>query len=206
MVVGDSNGTPMEVRYQEETPLFARKILGLLRSTPNVIVDYGCGCGRISKEILKQNPGQQILGIEPSLEMRELAMENIEDGNFICVDINECKSYIFADVVVLVFVLQHVPAIEIRDTITRIYGYLKPGGLLFYCGSDVRMAIRYDCDDFVDDRFLGVNVREELAQQFEVVGPAFDKQDLLNNQTVRSIVEGGPVPHPAFVWRKRWVT
>ena len=71
-VVGDCNGIPMEVRYREETPMFARKILLYYKDNCSIL-DYGCGVGRIAKEILSYDIEGcarivGVIGVDPSEE------------------------------------------------------------------------------------------------------------------------------------------
>jgi len=202
-VVGDCNGISMEVRYAEETPVFARKILKLLGKGA-YILDYGCGVGRIAKEIFKQNTGVYITGLDASEEMRKLAVENVSSDQFRTMDPRDFIEEGF-DLVYLVYVLQHIPAIEIREALQRIHFALKDDGILFYCSSDYRMAIRHDQGGFFDDRFLGVNLQEELSRYFELVGPAFTDEELNQNKVVKTMITGGNggLPHPALIYRKK---
>ena len=64
-VVGDCNGIPMNMRWEIETPIFAREILRHAKSDPGfTILDYGCGCGRLAKEILAQDPNVTVIGLD----------------------------------------------------------------------------------------------------------------------------------------------
>lgn len=206
MVVGDSNGILSAKRYAEETPVFARKILSLVNAPADrypLIIDYGCGIGRLAKEILRQDDNITIKGVEPSIEMRELMENSFEPPHFACINPKNASIY-NADIIIVVYVLQHVPAIELRETIRSIHSLVADNGLLFYCGSDVRMAIQYDTQAFCDDRFLGVDVQEELSRYFTLVGPAFTQEELDAAPVVKKMIEGkGGVPHPALIWRKK---
>ncbi len=212
-VVGDCNGIPMAERYAQETPLFANKIFELVPGTtivPANILDYGCGVGRIAKEIIRQeeikSSGRvKIVGVDPSAEMRELAFNNVSHPFFRPMAPQELIEPAIFDVAYLVYVLQHVPAIEIREILQRIHYSLKDGGYLFYCSSDYRMAIRYDGKGFFDDRFLGVDLQEELSRYFDLVGPAFTDEELDANPIVKKMVKGedGGLAHPALIYRKK---
>jgi len=211
-VVGNCNGIPMDVRYKEETPMFAKKIVSLLDNVHTIedapfILDYGCGVGRIAKEILKDNL-LIIVGVDASKEMRDFATKDIDNSDFTAAaptDLNTPKMF---DVAYLVYVLQHIPAIEIREALQRIYFSLKDDGFLFYCSSDYRMAIRFDNGGFADDRFLGVNLQEELSRYFDLVGPAFTDEELASNKVVRKMVtgEGGGLAHPALIYKKKKIS
>ncbi len=207
-VVGDCNGIPMAERYAQETPLFARKIVELIPANtvlPAYILDYGCGVGRIAKEILKEREGIEIVGVDASEEMRELARKNVNDAAFAPASPQAIDKEKVYDAAYLVYVLQHVPAIEIREILQRIHYSLKDHACLFYCSSDYRMAIRYDGKGFFDDRFLGVDLQEELSRYFDLVGPAFTDEELDANPIVKKMVRGedGGLAHPALIYRKK---
>lgn len=215
-VVGDCNGIPMDVRYREETPVFAEKIYQLCQiASPATqdsnyhILDYGCGVGRLAKELLKHDDCF-VCGVDDSADMREQATKNANHPNFVAAPPREIESFMEPlhtkfDVAYLVYVLQHVPAIEIREILQRIYYHLKDDGFLLYCSSDYRMAIKFDQPGFFDDRFLGVNLQEELSRYFELVGPAFTDEELNRNPIVRKMVTGQPdgLAHPALIYRKK---
>lgn len=212
-VVGDCNGIPMDVRYREETPVFAEKIYELCRSitflNPGenyMILDYGCGVGRIAKALIEKSRCY-VYGVDDSFEMRELAQRNIKSKDFVALkpqDITMQNIGAPFDLCYLVYVLQHVPAIEIREILQRIHYHLKDGGILFYCSSDYRMAIRFDGKGFHDDRYLGVNLREELSRYFDLVGPAFTEEELNQNKIVKTMIKGeGGLAHPALIYKKK---
>ncbi len=197
-VTGHCNNVPAEKRYQEETPLFAKKIIELLPKDIErpCVMDYGCGVGRLAKEVLAQRPETTMYCIDDSRHMLGLATDNLSSHakhTYFLLP-HELEPPIIArnqlDVVYCVYVLQHMPAIEIRDAIQRMYYYLKDDGKLFYCSSDYRMCVRYDNDNFYDDRFLGVNLQEELSRFFEFERFAFTQAELDSNPTVKRLVLG----------------
>lgn len=209
-VVGDCNGVDMATRYNEETPFFVKKILSLCNGM--TILDYGCGVGRISKEILKQDPLKIVVGVDDSKDMRQQAIENVNHHHFMSFDPRALSMEAqegFFDMAILVYVLQHIPAIEIREALQRIHYYLKDDGILFYCSSNYRMAIRFDTGAFFDDRFLGINLQEELSRYFDILGPAFTDEELNSNAVVKKMITGEDndgrigLAHPALILRKK---
>lgn len=209
-VVGDCNGFSMEVRYRTETPLFAKAIVSNISFRDSGcadIIDYGCGVGRIAKEIIKQSPGVIVHGVDASSEMLKLAAEDIgNSGHFhpsLPTMIN--MGHGNADLVYCVYVLQHVPSIEIREILQRIYDNLKDDGTFVYCSSDYRMAIRFDSGGFHDDRYLGVDLQAEVGRYFDKVGSLFSAQTLSDNPLLSKMVNGDTngLPHPAFIYKKK---
>ena len=201
--VGDCNGIPAHERWEKETPVFARAILSHADSKPGyTILDYGTGVGRLAKEILKQDPNVTVIGLDASSHQLAIAKEYVNDSRFIPVLPHELNQKV--DIAYCVYCLQHVPAVDLRDCLERIHTFLKPDGLLVYCSSDYRMSIRFDGGGFFDDRFLGVNIREEISRLFDEKSDLFLNIDALE-PVVRRMV-WGDLPHPAKVFKKKAIT
>ena len=209
-VVGDCNGFTMQERWEKETPAFAKAIVrnippGLGGEDLNPwILDYGCGVGRLANGILKQYPFAllTIMGVDASGEMLDIAAKNRVDDRFLVCPPNLIKKDLKFSLAYCVYVLQHVPAIEIREILARIHYHLKDDGIFIYCSSDYRMAIRYDGQGFFDDRFLGVDLRAEIARFFDPVGPLFTQEELDGNLVLKKMIQGD-LPHPALVFKKK---
>jgi len=206
-VVGFCNGLPMSERWVAETPLFAKAILNELGEGERTILDYGVGVGRLAKEVLQQRSDVRVIGVDDSVDQRRYAKMYVDDADrFQALAPQGLVEQV--DMAYCVYVLQHVPAIELRDVIQRIHYYLKPGGKLVYCSSDYRMAIRFDAIAFFDDRCLGVDIRSELNRFFEPERNLFSEDDLREHEILRRMVrgedgQGTGLPHPAIVYRRR---
>lgn len=208
-VVGDCNGVSMQDRWEKETPVFAKRILEFAELRPGfTILDYGCGVGRISKEIIKQANEVTVFGLDASSEELKLAKEYVNDSRFIPVLPHElCQQ---ADLIYSIYCLQHVPAIELREVLQRIHTYLKDDGLFIYCSSDYRMAARFDAPGFFDDRFLGVNIREEISRFFNLESNLFTKEQIDSDPVLAAMIENrnnvpGGIPHPALVFKRKHI-
>ena len=205
-VVGPCNGIPWERRWKEETPLFVDAIMRHLKPTDKVILDYGCGMGRIAREILLRNPQVEVIGVEPSAEMTRIALAWINDPRFEVVSPQDLKRKV--DLAYSIYAFQHIPAVELRDALHRLHYWLKPGGLFLNCCSDGRMAIRFDARGFIDDRPLGVNLPAEFSRLFDYIEPLFDDQTIQSHDILRCMILGqaegakNPVPHPGRVFRR----
>ena len=203
--IGSCNGFTASQRFTAETAIFAKKILSFVRDKAEIL-DYGNGHGRLAKEILTQNSSVSVVGVDDSLDMLKQAREYVNNDNFSAKIPTELdgdnKQFNLA---YLVYVLQHVPAIEIREILSRIYSHLKDDGYFIYCSSDYRMSIRFDGKGFFDDRFLGVNLQEEVERYFDKVGPLFSEEDYKDNPILRKMITGinGGLAHPAFVYKKK---
>jgi len=205
-VVGDCNGFSMQERWDAETPLFAKAIISQHQWSVGkecLILDYGCGVGRLSKEILKQCPDARVIGVDASDSMMEEAVKYVGSDRFSTKRPEELTEKF--DVIYCVYVLQHAPSIELREIIARIHSHLKDNGTFVYCSSDYRMAIRFDDGGFFDDRFMGINLQEEVSRLFEYKGELFDQATLESNPILKTMIVGG-LPHPAKVYKKRSIT
>jgi ADP-heptose:LPS heptosyltransferase/SAM-dependent methyltransferase len=204
-VVGDCNGFTMQQRWDAETPAFAEAILRFARREAEIL-DYGCGVGRLAKEILNQNKSVFVTGTDASEEMMREA-EGYADSARFCTKLPQLLGQKF-DIAYLIYVLQHVPAIEIREVLARIHHHLKDDGIFIYCSSDYRMAIRYDGKGFFDDRFLGVDLRAEVSRFFTLEKTLFDEKTLEGNPILKKMITGcdGGLAHPAFVYKKKKIS
>lgn len=98
-----------------------------------MILDVGCGNGRITQEL--KNKNIKYIGIDNSTELLKEAIHNFNDRSnfsFLEGDILELP---FAenqfDVIVCVAVMHHVPSKNLRDkAMLEIHRVLKPGGIL----------------------------------------------------------------------------
>lgn len=203
-VVGDCNGYTAQQRFDLETPIFSKAINSHIEKDHKVILDYGCGVGRIAREILRINKTVNIIGLDASKDERRLANEYVSSDRFKTIEPEElCES---VDLIYCIYVIQHIPAIELRQAIERMHFYLKPGGKLIYCSSDHRLAVSYG-NKFIDDGILGVFPRIEINRLFE------NKADLFNlseqPKIIKDIVTADGlekpkcIPHPAIVYQRR---
>jgi 2-polyprenyl-3-methyl-5-hydroxy-6-metoxy-1,4-benzoquinol methylase len=202
-MVGACNDVTVKERWEKETPVFAQEILKLLPAGGKTVLDYGCGIGRLAKEVLKQNRTVKVIGVDTSTQVIELAKQYIDDSRFVTRDPRKLAEPV--DLAYCVYVLQHVPAVEIREILQRIHHCLKKNGIFIVCSSEYRMAMRFDLPLFEDDRRLGVDLRQEISRYFIRSRELFSTKVLETNPIVKRIVtacDGGLV-HPALVYKKR---
>lgn len=208
-VTGDCNGYSKEYRFQYETPLFAAAILRQLKPGQVTILDYGCGVGRLAKEILKQNSLVTVIGVDVSDEELKLAREYVNDNRFIAMKPWELDQKV--DLVYCVYVLQHIPSIDVREALMRMHGQLKDDGTFVFCSSLYRMAL---CPEgFWDDRSKNhVDLPAEIGRFFRAASversdanELFTREEFEKQEILRVMVkgEGGKLAHPAWVMEKR---
>ncbi|SET05736.1 putative AdoMet-dependent methyltransferase [Natronincola peptidivorans] len=92
------------------------------------ILEIGVGTGNLTKELVDKN--FNVIGIEPSKEMRKIAMSKLPrvpifDGHFL--DIPIAKSF---DGIVTSYAFHHLTLQEKKEAITYLDAFLKPAGKL----------------------------------------------------------------------------
>jgi SAM-dependent methyltransferase len=214
--INDSNGLSFQERWEKETPVFAEAILKRLPAGRTRILDYGCGVGRVAKEILRQRADITVVGTDTSDVHLNHARNYVADSRFSTCRPKELSSSF--DLVYSIYVMQHVRATELQSTVARIHYWLANDGVFIDCSSMQRYALAVESGwNFVDDRFLGVDVHNEIARLFDPIGELFDEETLLKHVAVGKMVRGisfpAPIPpedtdsaHPAQVYRKKEIT
>jgi SAM-dependent methyltransferase len=111
------------------------KILRQAGITTGLVIDLGCGSGLWARELV--NAGYDVLGIDISVAMIEIARRRVPQGEFhvgsllkaklpLCdavTSLGECFNYLFD---------KNNSISELRKLFRRVYAVLKPGGLLIF--------------------------------------------------------------------------
>ncbi len=106
-------------RWENETPFLARQVIDRLSpGKGDLVLDYGCGVGRVSRELIQQT-GCSVLGVDISERMRALAIEYVGSPRFCSASPDMLDTLIAkgfrADHAIAVWVLQHCqhPVVDI---------------------------------------------------------------------------------------------
>ncbi len=155
-----------EERWRVETPYLAESIGEYLQpNASSLIVDYGCGIGRMAKEMIERH-GCSVIGVDISTSMRQLAPGYVGNARFAACSWNVVDAQIDhglrVDGVIAIWSLQHSPKVD--DDIARIARALKPGGQFYVCNLD-RAAVPTNLG-WVDTGFA---IKTLLADAFEEV-------------------------------------
>ncbi len=198
-VVGHCNGYSMEERWKEETPLFKDIIVSQLKGT-EVVLDYGCGVGRLAKEVLEAFPNIKIVGVDTSPEMRKLAEEYVNSDRFSTKSPEELGKDKF-DFTYCVYVLQHIPPAFIDNAINQVS---NSSDKLLLVNSVARMYA--SPQGFVND---GYDVLGEVAKYFVKINWAIPPVNLIYNTLIRKMFMGsvlageeGNTEHYAFLFER----
>jgi SAM-dependent methyltransferase len=120
-------------RWVAETPYLMQKLKAATDGIwPRLFLDFGCGVGRLSREIVREE-GCAAIGVDASVSMRKMAAEYVASSAFTaCGPLGLDRMVVGGlryDVALSVWVLQHCldPAAELD----RIGAGLRSGGLFF---------------------------------------------------------------------------
>lgn len=105
-----------------------------------VVLDAGCGSGRVAAELLKRLPNGRLIAVDGSAAMIEKARERLgEEVTYLVADLSELE---LAEPVDLVFSTATFHWITDHDRLfARLHAALKPGGrLVAQCGGEGNVA------------------------------------------------------------------
>lgn len=159
-------GTTTEERWRIETPYLAGQMAERLDLNVNsLVIDYGCGIGRLSKALIELT-GCFVIGVDMSQRMREMAPVYVGSPRFMVVSPEGMDALIDrgikADFGFASWVLQHCMDVE-RD-IARIVDALGPMARFFMVNNLLR-AVPTD-RGWVHD---GKSVEELLSRHFDAL-------------------------------------
>lgn len=122
-----------DVPYGEIAARIAQ--LGHKHSSENeVIVELGCGTGRLCRELVKL--GYDVIGVDISEEMLDIAERENENGEvtYLCQDMTELDLWGAADIIVCVLDgMNHLPSEQaFRKAVERASMFTCDGGLLIF--------------------------------------------------------------------------
>ena len=124
-------------RWKTETPYLVGMIVEKLGIKQNsVVLDYGCGIGRIALPLIAKT-GCWVIGSDISPSMRALASSYCDEGTFCAVSPKMLmflqRHGVQADAAFCVWTLQH--CLKAVEDIARIAKFLKPSGKLLVVNS-----------------------------------------------------------------------
>lgn len=133
ILTDEGPGADTDSRWAAETPYVLELITEAFRLTPElVIVDYGCGIGRMAKAMIEAS-GCSVIGIDISPKMRAMALDYVQSERFLAVSPPQFDMMVGAGLrvhaAISVWVLQHCFAPS--DDIERISRSLAPDGRAF---------------------------------------------------------------------------
>lgn len=134
----------MDARCLDPSQIAIRKayLSGLDLPDDAYAVEFGCGTGYVTKDLLTIAGAAKAHGIEPSPVLVERALDRFVDDDRLSFEIGDAKQTGLADssvdLVLMHTLLCHVPRPE--DVLQEAYRVLKPGGVLAICDGDYDTA------------------------------------------------------------------
>jgi SAM-dependent methyltransferase len=155
-----------EARWRVETGYLADLIEGQLQVNPGtLLLDYGCGIGRLAKELI----GRQdcaVVGADISPQMRMLAVQYVASERFFACAPSALDTLLAAglrcDAAISVWVLQHARAPH--EDVALICAALRPGAP-FFVVNNIRRAVPTLEAGWADD---GLDVKALLLESFDL--------------------------------------
>ena len=98
--------------------------------SPKVVLDLGCGDGRLTMELQRALKRSKIIGVDYSDKAINLAKDLNPNCYFLKKNILRESLTIKSDLVILMEVIEHIPINDLKKFIEKIYSLLKPGGCL----------------------------------------------------------------------------
>jgi 2-polyprenyl-3-methyl-5-hydroxy-6-metoxy-1,4-benzoquinol methylase len=156
-----------EARWKAETPYVADmtgRFIAVNRDS--LLLDYGCGVGRIAKELIARY-GCRVIGVDISPQMRALAPLYVDSDRFLACSPTMLDGLVqdgvTFDGVLAIWVLQH--CFRPTDDIARIRRALKPNGRLFVFNNKQRVVPTRE-RGWTDD---GIDLRAMLCNEFALL-------------------------------------
>ncbi len=147
--------------FMDETPYedWKNRIVSILHSEgiPNgIVLDLGCGTGAMTEALAEE--GYDMIGVDYSGEMLEIAMEKKavsgKDILYLCQDMREFELY--GTVAAVVSVCDSINYLlaeeEIEQTFRLVNNYLDPGGIFVF-----DFNTRYKYEEIIGDTVIAEN-------------------------------------------------
>jgi SAM-dependent methyltransferase len=138
-------------RWALETPYVSALIAEQLSlKQGDLLLDYGCGVGRLARPLIEQT-GCDVIGVDISASMRALASTYVNDERFTCVSPAQFDALVAkglrVDATIAVWVLQH--CLEPTEDVARIWRGLRPDGRAFILNMRQRAVPTVEAGDRV---------------------------------------------------------
>jgi SAM-dependent methyltransferase len=170
ILTDEGPGADTDSRWEAETPYVLELIRESIPVGPEtVILDYGCGIGRMSKALIDAT-GCSVIGVDISADMRALAASYVDSGRFLAVSQRQFDVLVRAGlrvhVAISVWVLQH--CLHPDNDILQIKDSVAPDGHVFVLNMPTRAVPALDGNTFRWARD-GLDVAALLRAAFDPV-------------------------------------
>jgi SAM-dependent methyltransferase len=167
-IILTGEGASSAARWETETPYLADVIARTVPLSPQtLLLDYGCGIGRLAKEMIARH-NCTVIGVDISPDMRALAPSYVKSDRFtVCspeVFHAMCSRGLRFDAALAIWVLQHCfdPVAEVA----AIAASLKSAGHFFVLNNSKLRVVPTKEVTWAND---GVDVWREIEQRFRQI-------------------------------------
>jgi ubiquinone/menaquinone biosynthesis C-methylase UbiE len=165
IILTPEGSQPTNERWIKETPYLIDLILESVKLDENsLVLDYGCGIGRLAKELIDRT-NCKVIGVDISLNMLEYAYAYVKSENFTGMSLKvfnhlvlNCPDFKF-DLALAVWVLQH--CLEPDDAVGPINACLKTGAKFFVVNDLTRKVPTLE-RGWADD---GLDIQEVIKEE-----------------------------------------
>jgi SAM-dependent methyltransferase len=134
-----------------------------------VVLDYGCGVGRLAKAMIETS-GCSVIGVDISQSMRQLARDYVGSDRFIVVSSGQYDTMVHGGLrvhaAIAVWVLQH--CLKPAEDIARIRRSLVPDGGVFVLNMPKRAVPKLDGGDKFSFDPDEIDIAAMLRREFHV--------------------------------------
>ena len=131
IILTPTSSVSTDERWEKETEILKEEFKKTLELDGKKVMDYGCGIGRLSKELVELS--EEVHGVDISRDMLKLAKDYVDSDKFHPKHVSEIEDEKY-DVVICSWVLQHINNVE--ETIDMIKDKLNDGGQLFVLNNE----------------------------------------------------------------------
>lgn len=174
-------------------------ILNWVPSGVAPLLDLGCGTGALLLRIARRDPEQTLIGLDPSVQMLEIARERVPQCLFVEASAERIP---LADgdvgIVISNFALHHLTHEAKREAAKEIARVLRPGGLLVF--GDQHIPIMGTPDDPVWQESV-LNLFTEKAR-FYLRNASAERALLQIRLLPRFLQMDGEIPATVAYWRE----
>ncbi|MFS0822606.1 class I SAM-dependent methyltransferase [Bacillus sp. 1P02SD] len=176
----DHTVTGNDVEYQEVFLRYDDILNDVVQKSGLTVLEFGVGTGNLTQKLLDEN--KEVYGVEPSVPMREIAKEKlqnysliIEDGDFI----DFKKPDVKIDTIVSTYAFHHLNDIEKNQAFSQYRNILGKGGKIVFADTmfenkqDYTMTIESAtqkgflnlANDLETEYYTTIPVLKEIAKQ-----------------------------------------
>ncbi|WP_202078553.1 class I SAM-dependent DNA methyltransferase [Caldalkalibacillus salinus] len=128
--VHDTTGEYQEVFEGYEDIL--SRVVAEIPAGGSRVLEFGVGTGNLSEKIREQ--GYELIGVEPSAEMRRKVTEkgipiDLREGSFLDIPLQKNEK---VDAIVSTYAFHHLTLKEKETSLSKMKAFLKPGGVIVF--------------------------------------------------------------------------